>query len=194
MEQLSPSATTPGAHELQGPQATTETVCPRAWALQLLKLACDSQALEHRLNSCGTWALLLCGMQDLPRSGIKPVSPALADRFFTSELLGKPHFLLLDKLFFTFSQDTKLLTHWLPLLRYRCVFLIFSSCFFWGEGRGSFAFNFRALEGLVLGLFLFISINIPLVIQTHGLKYSLYFDNSEIHIFSSALSKFQAYL
>ena len=24
--------------------------------------SCGSQALEHRLNSCGTWARLLCGM------------------------------------------------------------------------------------------------------------------------------------
>ena len=41
----------------------------------------DSQALEHRLNSCGAWAYLLRGMWDCPRSGIEPVSPALAGRF-----------------------------------------------------------------------------------------------------------------
>ena len=33
-------------------------------------LSCrTSMALELRLNSCGTWAYLLCGMWDLPRPG-----------------------------------------------------------------------------------------------------------------------------
>ena len=40
-----------------------------------------SQALEHRLNRCGTGASLLLGTWDLPRPGIKPMSPALAGRF-----------------------------------------------------------------------------------------------------------------
>ena len=36
-----------------------------------------SWALEHRLNNCGTWgASLLCGMWDLRRPGIEPVSSA----------------------------------------------------------------------------------------------------------------------
>ena len=47
--------------------------------------SCSSQILEYRLNSHG----LLWGMRDLPRSGIEPVSPALAGRFFT-EPPGKP--------------------------------------------------------------------------------------------------------
>ena len=34
----------------------------------------SSRALEHWLNSCGARAQLLCGMWDLPKSGIKPVS------------------------------------------------------------------------------------------------------------------------
>ena len=51
---------------------------------------CGSQAPEHRLSSCGAWASLLCGMLDIPGSGIEPVSPALADRFFISEPPGKP--------------------------------------------------------------------------------------------------------
>ena len=37
-----------------------------------------SRALEHRLSSCGTRAQLLCGMWDLPGSGIEPTSLALA--------------------------------------------------------------------------------------------------------------------
>ena len=50
--------------------------------------------LEHRLDSCawlsGAWAKLLLGMWDLPRSGNKPMSPALAEGFFTTEPPGKP--------------------------------------------------------------------------------------------------------
>ena len=44
--------------------------------------SCGSWALEHRLNSCDPWALLLCGTWDLPRSGIELVSPALASGLF----------------------------------------------------------------------------------------------------------------
>ena len=50
--------------------------------------SCSSQALDHRLNSCGT--RLFHSMWDLPRSGTEPVSPALAGGFFTTELPGKP--------------------------------------------------------------------------------------------------------
>jgi len=47
---------------------------------------CTSLVLEHRLSSCGTWAY----MWDLPGPGIKPMSPALAGRFFTIESPEKP--------------------------------------------------------------------------------------------------------
>ena len=40
----------------------------------------------HRLNSCGTQAWLFC----LWGSGIKPMSPVLAGRFFTTEPPRKP--------------------------------------------------------------------------------------------------------
>ena len=36
----------------------------------------SSWPLEHRLSSCGAQAQLLCGMWDLPGSGIKPMSAA----------------------------------------------------------------------------------------------------------------------
>ena len=49
-----------------------------------------SVAAARGLSSRGTWACLLCGMRDLPRSGIEPVSPALAGEFFTTEPPGKP--------------------------------------------------------------------------------------------------------
>ena len=46
--------------------------------------SCGSQALERSLSSCGAQAQLLCGMWDLPRPGLKPVSPALAGGFLTT--------------------------------------------------------------------------------------------------------------
>ena len=52
--------------------------------------SCSSQTLKHRLNGCGAWAQLLCGMWDLPKSGIELLSSALAGEFFTTEPLGKP--------------------------------------------------------------------------------------------------------
>ena len=65
-------------------------------------VSCGAQALgawatvvaAHGLSCCGSWILdtgsvvvahglrLLCSMWDLPRSGIEPMSPALAGRFF----------------------------------------------------------------------------------------------------------------
>ena len=44
--------------------------------------SCGTQALERRLSSCGARASLLRGMWDLPRPGLKPVSPVLAGGFF----------------------------------------------------------------------------------------------------------------
>ena len=54
-----------------------------------------SPVAEHRLqtrrlSSCGSRALLLRGMWDLPRPGFEPVSPALAGRFLTTVPPGKP--------------------------------------------------------------------------------------------------------
>ena len=45
----------------------------------------------HRLSSCSSRAQLLCGMWDLPRPGLEPMSPALAGRFSTTAPPGKPH-------------------------------------------------------------------------------------------------------
>ena len=50
----------------------------------------NSSALEHKLNSCSTWAQFLHGMWNLPRLGIRLVSPALAGRFSTTKPPGKP--------------------------------------------------------------------------------------------------------
>ena len=48
------------------------------------------QAPRNSLISGGTQTQLPPGMWDLPRPGIKPVSPALAGGFFTTEPPGKP--------------------------------------------------------------------------------------------------------
>ena len=53
----------------------------------------------HGLSSCGALALLPYGMWDLPRPGIKPVSPASQVRFFTNGLPGKPQ----EQIFFFLS-------------------------------------------------------------------------------------------
>ena len=55
--------------------------------------SCGFRSLAHRLNSCGTWSLLLRGVWYLPGSGIGAVSPALTGGFFT-EPPGKPQFCL----------------------------------------------------------------------------------------------------
>ena len=54
-----------------------------------------SPVAEHRLqmrrlSNCGSQAQLLCGMWDLPRPGLEPVSPALAGRLSTTAPPGKP--------------------------------------------------------------------------------------------------------
>ena len=44
----------------------------------------------RRLSNCGSRAQLLRDTWDLPRPGLEPVSPALAGRFSTTALPGKP--------------------------------------------------------------------------------------------------------
>ena len=48
-------------------------------------------------SSCRTWAQLPQSIRDLPRPGIKPVSPALPGRFLTTGLQGKPQTLTVLK-------------------------------------------------------------------------------------------------
>ena len=68
--------------------------------------AAASPIAEHRLqtrrlSSCGSQAQSLCGMWDLPRPGLEPMSPALAGRFSTTAPLGKPLNILYKALFQT---------------------------------------------------------------------------------------------
>ena len=62
--------------------------------------AAASPIAEHRLqtrrlSSCGSRAQPLCGMWNLPRPGLEPMSPALAGRFSTTAPLGKPPYFVL---------------------------------------------------------------------------------------------------
>ena len=54
-------------------------------------LAAEHKLQTHRLSNCGSRAQLLRGTCDLPRPGLKPMSPALAGRFSTTAPPGKPH-------------------------------------------------------------------------------------------------------
>ena len=53
--------------------------------------SCSSQALEHRLSTCGTWAWLCCGIWDSSRIRDQTcVCPTLAGGFSTTEPPGQP--------------------------------------------------------------------------------------------------------
>ena len=58
-------------------------------------LVAEHRLQTRRLSSCGSRAQMLCGMWDLPRPGLEPVSPALAGRFSTTAPPGKPHLMIL---------------------------------------------------------------------------------------------------
>ena len=56
----------------------------------MASLVVEHRLQKCRLSSCGSRAQLLRGMWDLPKPGLEPVSPALAGRFSTTVLPGKP--------------------------------------------------------------------------------------------------------
>ena len=58
-------------------------------------LVAEHRLQTRRLSNCGSRAQLLRGMWDLPRPGLKPVSPALAGRLSTTAPPGKPHLFIL---------------------------------------------------------------------------------------------------
>ena len=53
-------------------------------------LVAEHRLQTRRLSNCGSRAQLLCGMWDLPRPGLEPMSAALAGRFSTTVPPGKP--------------------------------------------------------------------------------------------------------
>ena len=63
---------------------------------------CGSQALEHRLNCTGLVAPRhVKSSCTRPAHGIKPMSPALTGRFFTSEPSGKSFLQVLNPSFYS---------------------------------------------------------------------------------------------
>ena len=54
-------------------------------------LVAERRLQTRRLSGCGSRAHLLCGMWDLPRPGLEPVSPASAGRLSTTVPPGKPY-------------------------------------------------------------------------------------------------------
>ena len=57
-------------------------------------LVAEHRLQMHRLSSCGSQTQLLHGMWDLPRPGLKSMSPALAGGFSTTAPPGKPQVIL----------------------------------------------------------------------------------------------------
>ena len=55
-------------------------------------LVAEHRLQTRRLSNCGSWAQLLRGTWDLPRTGLEPVSSALAGRFSTTAPPGKALF------------------------------------------------------------------------------------------------------
>ena len=60
-------------------------------------LVAEHRLQTRRLSSCGSRVQSLRGMWDLPRSGLEPVSPALAGRLSTTAPPGKPPRLFLSE-------------------------------------------------------------------------------------------------
>ena len=92
-------------------------------------LVAEHRLQTRRLSNCGSRAQLLRGMWDLPRPGLKPVSPTLAGRLSTTAPPGKPttHFLVL-------ICSIYIHTHFCPSGAFVCPFssvlFIFSCLFF----------------------------------------------------------------
>ena len=59
------------------------------FSLQWLLLLRSTGSRRPGFSSCGTWALLLRGMWDLPGPGIKPMFPALVGGFLTTAPPGE---------------------------------------------------------------------------------------------------------
>ena len=97
--------------------------------------SCGSWALEHRLSSFGTQALLLRSMWDLSGPGIKPVFPALAGGFLTTVPPGKPHDPGLERGVVRISRHTLQLPLTLP-----------SSTKAWRKDYAPFPEHFRSLH------------------------------------------------
>ena len=70
--------------------------------------------LGSRAQAQSLWfmGLVVCGTWDLPRPGIKPVSPAVPGRFFTTEPAGKPLVLPLNPSPQSWLPSWNCMLHW----------------------------------------------------------------------------------
>ena len=93
-------------------------------------LVAEHRLQTRRLSNCGSRAQPLRGTWDLPRPGLKPVSPALAGRLSTTTPPRKPY------LFFKFFFMWIFLKSLLNLLQY---FFCFMFGFFGCEACGILA-------------------------------------------------------
>ena len=72
------------------PRQAGATLHRAAWASIAASPVAEHRLQMRRLSSCGSRAQLFCGMWDLPRPGLEPVSPALTGRLSTTAPPGKP--------------------------------------------------------------------------------------------------------
>ena len=80
-------------------------------------LVAEHRLQTRRLSSCGSRVQLLCGMWDLPRPGLEPVSPALAGRLSTTAPPGKPPVCLFFNYIFGYVGSSLLCAGFLQLRR-----------------------------------------------------------------------------
>ena len=88
-------------------------------------LVAEHRFQTRRLSSCASRAQLLCGMWDLPRPGLEPVSPALAGRFSTAAPPGKPQISFLKPVFCYLQLQSSWFKHHLVeqfCLTKRCIY------------------------------------------------------------------------
>ena len=72
-------------------------------------LVVEHKLQTRRLSSCGSRTQPLCGMWDLPRPGLQPVSPALAGGLLITAPPGKPQSFCFN--FFSVNTGVGLLGH-----------------------------------------------------------------------------------
>ena len=78
-------------------------------------LVAEHRLQTCRLSNCGSRAQPRRGMWDLPRPGLKPVSPALAGRFSTTAPPGKPLVIFLSLIWSNMTMQKYRKTKWTTL-------------------------------------------------------------------------------
>ena len=91
-------------------------------------LVVEHRLQTHRLSNCGTWAQSLRGVWDLPRPGLKPMSPALAGRFSTTAPPGKPNNYLLNISLSHYFSFTRLWNFQLGVCQIQTLSVYSASC------------------------------------------------------------------